>query len=145
MCQIMSFNFWVDFLNNVTDGKVFHQITARFLVFFWKKYIISLPDWLNVPVWWGSFKYRIQYQLNDTINRFRPLSNTCRGVAHLTLPIVEKYKERRMYGLMEHSAWKMVWPFEIWSKFTNITKKICERMNTIQYNFLIVCVLKWLW
>jgi len=91
MCQIISFNFFVDFLNNVSDGKVLAPPTSCKISLEEVYYFIT--GLKNVPVRWNSFKYKIKYQLNDTINRFRPLSNTCPGVAQLTLPIAEKYKD----------------------------------------------------
>jgi hypothetical protein len=91
MCQIISFNFFVDFLSNVADGKVL--VPNRFIKISLEEVYYFITGLKNVPVCWDSLKYKIKYQLNDTINRFRPSSNTCPGVAQLTLPIVEKYKD----------------------------------------------------
>ncbi|EFX69195.1 hypothetical protein DAPPUDRAFT_258962 [Daphnia pulex] len=91
MCQIISFNFFVDYLNNVADGKVL--VPNRCIKISLEEVYYFITGLNNVPVCWDSLKYKIKYQLNDTINRFRPSSNTCPGVAQLTLPIVEKYKD----------------------------------------------------
>jgi hypothetical protein len=84
MCHKISFTFFNQFLNNVEKGKVSLPTRKMTLIYTGLK---------TIPLAFEGLKYDINYKLNDSKNRFRPIAYTCTACAQLTLPIVEKYED----------------------------------------------------
>lgn len=83
MCQSISYNFFIQFLNSVANGDVLMPTGIK----------VNLSD---VYLFYTGSKYvpiTYDFKLNDSRNRFRPSCKTCDGCGKLTIPIVERYED----------------------------------------------------
>lgn len=90
MCQSISYNLFVQFLNSVANGDVLMptglkiNLSDIYLFYTGSKY---------VPVTYDFAKYSLEFKLNDSRSRFRPSCKTYDGCGKLTIPIVERYED----------------------------------------------------
>jgi len=90
MCQSISYNFFVQFLNSVANGDVLMptglkmNLSDIYLFYTGLKY---------VPITYDFAKYSLEFKLNDSRSRFCPSCKTCDGCGKLTIPIVERYED----------------------------------------------------
>jgi hypothetical protein len=89
MCHKISFTFFNQLLNNIEKGKV--SLPTRKMTL--TDVFLFYTGLKTIPLAFEGLKYDLNYKLNDSKNRFRPIAYTCTACAQLTLPIVEKYED----------------------------------------------------
>ncbi len=72
MCRSISFRFFIQLLNNIEDGKV--SLPSRKMTL--SDVFLFYTGLRTIPISFQSLKYGVNFKLNDSSNRFRPIAYT---------------------------------------------------------------------